>query len=140
MEPAAPGSDRISSVTRVKAVGIDIPSHPVADTFGPTRVELSRLSFHDSSKFRFGPGKLTQAMDAEENEGSRPDGLRQQVLPPLDVRLTADTYTLLLPQFEKAEADAPVALRLVAGAFPFDVRRLSVISMKGLPHASMGHP
>ncbi|MFI1686338.1 hypothetical protein ACH40F_16345 [Streptomyces sp. NPDC020794] len=49
MEPAAPGSDRISSVTRVKAVGIDVPSHPVADTFGPTPVELSRLSFHDSS-------------------------------------------------------------------------------------------
>ncbi|MER5534604.1 hypothetical protein [Streptomyces mirabilis] len=48
-------------------------------------------------------------MDAEENEGSQPDGLRQRVLPPLDVRLTADTYTSVLPQFEKAEADAPVA-------------------------------
>ncbi|MFD7002308.1 hypothetical protein ACFWA5_40190 [Streptomyces mirabilis] len=135
MDPAAPGSDRINSVTRVKAVGIDVPSHPVADTFGPTPVELSRLSFHDSSKFRFGPGKLTQAAVAEEHEGSRPDSLRQQVLPPLDVRLTADTYSSESPQLEKAEADAPVALRLVPSAFPFDVRRPSAISMKGLPHA-----
>ncbi|GAX53301.1 hypothetical protein [Streptomyces olivochromogenes] len=95
VEPAAPGSDRISSVTRVKAVGIDVPSgpvadtfggpvaatfgrpiadtfgRPVADTFGPTPVELSRLSFHDSSKFRFGPGKVNQAVDAEVHEGSR---------------------------------------------------------------------
>ncbi|MFD8216268.1 hypothetical protein ACFV2U_21595 [Streptomyces sp. NPDC059697] len=102
---------------------MDVPSHPVAGTFGPTPVELSRLSFHDSSKLRFGPGKLTQAMDAEEHEGSRPDGLRQQVLPLLDVRLTADTYTSVLPRFEKAEADAPVALRLVPSAFPFGVRR-----------------
>ncbi|MFG2368156.1 hypothetical protein ACGFY3_42110 [Streptomyces mirabilis] len=109
MEPAALGSDRISSVTRVKAVGINVlPSHPVADTFGPPPVELSRLSFHDSSKFRFGPAELTQAMDAEEHAGSQQDGLRQQVLPPLDARLTADTYTSVLPQFEKAEADAHV--------------------------------
>ncbi|MER5663714.1 hypothetical protein [Streptomyces mirabilis] len=135
VDRAAPGSDRISSVTRVKAVGIDVPSHPVADTFGPTPVGLSRLSFHDSSKFRFGPGKLTQAAVAEEHEGRRPDGLRQQVLPPLDVRLTADTYTSVSPQLEKAEADAPVALRLVPSAFPFDVRRPSAISMKDLPHA-----
>ncbi|MFF7599055.1 hypothetical protein [Streptomyces mirabilis] len=67
MEPAAPGSDRISSVTSAKAVGIDVPGHPAADTFGPTPVGLSRLPFHDSSKFRFGPGKLTRAMDAEEH-------------------------------------------------------------------------
>jgi hypothetical protein len=73
-------------------------------------------------------------MDPEEHEGSRPDGLRQRVLPPLDVRLTADAHTPVLPQFEKAGADASVALRLVPSAFPFDVRRPSVISTKGLPH------
>lgn len=67
MEPAAPGSDRISSVTSAKALGIDVPGHPAADTFGPTPVGLSRLSSHDPSKFRFGPGRLTQAMDAEEH-------------------------------------------------------------------------
>ncbi|MFD8004969.1 hypothetical protein [Streptomyces mirabilis] len=72
VDPAAPGSNRINSVTRVKGVGIDVPGHPVADTFGPTPVELPRLSFHDSSKFRVGPGKLTQAIDAEEHEGSQP--------------------------------------------------------------------
>lgn len=68
-------------MSRVKAVGIDVPGrpvadtfgHPAADTFGPTPVELPRLSCPDSSKFRFGSGKLTQAVDAEEREGSRPD-------------------------------------------------------------------
>lgn len=66
-------------MSRVKAVGIDVHSSPVADAFGhsvadifgPTPVELSRFPFRDSSKFRFGPGKVTQAMDAEEHEGCR---------------------------------------------------------------------
>ncbi|MFF3653929.1 hypothetical protein [Streptomyces olivochromogenes] len=81
------GSDRITGVSRVKAVGVDVPSGPVADAFGhaiadtfghsladafgPTPVELSRLSFRDSSKFRFGPRKVTQAVDAEEHDGCR---------------------------------------------------------------------
>jgi pimeloyl-ACP methyl ester carboxylesterase len=60
-ELAALGSDRISSVVLVNAVGIDVPGHPVADTFGLNPVELSRLSFHDPSKFRFDPAALSQA-------------------------------------------------------------------------------
>jgi len=60
-ELAALGSDRISSVTLVNAVGIDVPGHPIADTFSLTPVELSRLSFHDPSKFRFDPSTLTEA-------------------------------------------------------------------------------
>ena len=60
-ELAALGSDRISSVTLVNAVGIQVPGHPIADTFSLTPVELSRLSFHDPSKFRFDPSALTEA-------------------------------------------------------------------------------
>ncbi|KUL43273.1 alpha/beta fold hydrolase [Streptomyces antimycoticus] len=57
-------SDRISSVTLVNAVGIHVPGHPIADTFGLTPVELSRLSFHDPSKFRFDPSALSEARRA----------------------------------------------------------------------------
>lgn len=60
-ELAALGSDRISSVTLVNAVGIPVPGHPIADTFALTPVELSRLSFHDPSKFRFDPSLLSEA-------------------------------------------------------------------------------
>jgi pimeloyl-ACP methyl ester carboxylesterase len=63
-ELAALGSDRITSVTLVNAVGIAVPGHPVADTFSLTPVELSRLSFHDPSKFRFDPSALTDAQRA----------------------------------------------------------------------------
>ncbi|MCT9107504.1 alpha/beta fold hydrolase [Streptomyces mirabilis] len=63
-ELAALGSPRISSVTLVNAVGIPVPGHPIADTFSLTPVELSRLSFHDPSKFRFDPSKLTEAQRA----------------------------------------------------------------------------
>jgi pimeloyl-ACP methyl ester carboxylesterase len=63
-ELAAVGSDRISSVTLVNAVGIPVPGHPIADTFSLTPLELSRLSFHDPSKFRFDPSTLTDAQRA----------------------------------------------------------------------------
>ncbi|MDQ0774760.1 pimeloyl-ACP methyl ester carboxylesterase [Streptomyces aurantiacus] len=60
-ELAALGSDRITSVTLVNAVGIPVTGHPIADTFSLTPVALSRLSFHDPSKFRFDPSTLTEA-------------------------------------------------------------------------------
>ncbi|WP_328918159.1 alpha/beta hydrolase [Streptomyces jietaisiensis] len=63
-ELAALGGDRISSVTLVNAVGMAVPGHPVADTFSLTPVELSRLSFHDPSKFRFDPAALTEEQRA----------------------------------------------------------------------------
>ncbi|MEU5537926.1 alpha/beta hydrolase [Streptomyces sp. NPDC020362] len=63
-ELAALGSDRISSVTLVNAVGISVSGHPIADTFGLTPVELSRLSYYDPSKFRFDPAKLSEAQRA----------------------------------------------------------------------------
>ncbi|MEU6769691.1 alpha/beta hydrolase [Streptomyces sp. NPDC046759] len=63
-ELAALGSDRISSVVLVNAVGIRVPGHPIADTFSLTPVELSRLSFHDPSKFHFDPSTFTEAQRA----------------------------------------------------------------------------
>ncbi|MFI9810013.1 alpha/beta fold hydrolase [Streptomyces sp. NPDC052301] len=63
-ELAALGSDRISGVVLVNAVGIQVPGHPIADTLSLTPVELSRLSFHDPSKFRFDPSTLTDEQRA----------------------------------------------------------------------------
>jgi len=63
-ELAVVGSERISSVTLVNAVGIRVPGHPIADTFSLTPAELSRLSFHDPSKFRFDPSALSEEQRA----------------------------------------------------------------------------
>jgi pimeloyl-ACP methyl ester carboxylesterase len=63
-ELAALGSDRISGVVLVNAVGLSVPGHPIADTSSLTPVELSRLSFHDPSKFRFDPSTLSEAQRA----------------------------------------------------------------------------
>ncbi|GAA2143418.1 hypothetical protein GCM10009760_29770 [Kitasatospora kazusensis] len=63
-ELALLGSDRISGVVLVNAVGIVVPGHPVADVFALSPQELSRLSFHDPAKFRIDPGALTEAQRA----------------------------------------------------------------------------
>lgn len=63
-ELAALGSDRISSVTLLNAVGIHVPGRPIAETSGLTPAELARLSFHDPSKFRFDPTAATEARRA----------------------------------------------------------------------------
>lgn len=63
-EIAALGSDRVTGVVFINAVGIEVPGHPVADTFPLTPVELSRLSFHDPAKFRFDPNSLSDEQRA----------------------------------------------------------------------------
>lgn len=63
-EIAALGSDRITSVTLVNAVGIEVPGHPVADTFPLTPAELAQLSFHDPSAFRLDPAALSDEQRA----------------------------------------------------------------------------
>ncbi|MGW4566001.1 alpha/beta fold hydrolase [Streptomyces sp. NPDC004561] len=63
-ELAVLGGDRISGVLLVNAAGIDVPGHPIADVFALTPVELSRLSFHDPSKFRLDPSTLTEEQRA----------------------------------------------------------------------------
>jgi pimeloyl-ACP methyl ester carboxylesterase len=63
-ELALLGSARVRGVLLVNAVGIELPGHPVADTFPLTPVELARLSFHDPSKFHFDPSALTDEQRA----------------------------------------------------------------------------
>ncbi|WP_328497991.1 alpha/beta hydrolase [Streptomyces sp. NBC_00414] len=59
-ELAILGSERVSSVTLVNAVGVRVPGHPIADTFSLAPPELARLSFHDLSKFRFDASALSE--------------------------------------------------------------------------------
>jgi pimeloyl-ACP methyl ester carboxylesterase len=63
-ELAALGGDRISGLALVNSVGIEVPGHPIADTFSLTPDELSRLAFHDPSKFRLDPAALTEPQRA----------------------------------------------------------------------------
>ncbi|MFF4346231.1 alpha/beta fold hydrolase [Streptomyces sp. NPDC001530] len=63
-EVALLGSDRISSVVLVNAAGIEVPGHPIADTFSMTPAELSRLAFHDPAKFAVDPTTLPDAARA----------------------------------------------------------------------------
>ncbi|MTD57950.1 alpha/beta fold hydrolase [Amycolatopsis pithecellobii] len=63
-ELAVLGSDRITSVTLVNAVGIAVPGHPIADAASLTPPELAKLSFYDPSKFKFDPNALTEEQRA----------------------------------------------------------------------------
>ncbi|MFI9644853.1 alpha/beta fold hydrolase [Streptomyces sp. NPDC052040] len=63
-EMALLGSDRISGVVLVNAVGVDVPGHPVADPFTLTPAELSVLSFHDVEKFRIDPSTFSDEQRA----------------------------------------------------------------------------
>ncbi|MEU7424596.1 alpha/beta hydrolase [Streptomyces sp. NPDC040750] len=60
-EMALLGSDRIAGVVLVNAVGIQVPGHPVAETFSLTPAELSRLAFHDPARFAVDPATLPEA-------------------------------------------------------------------------------
>lgn len=60
-ELALRGSDRISGLVAVDAVGIVVDGHRVADIFPLGPDELARLSFHDPAAFALDPAAMTQA-------------------------------------------------------------------------------
>ncbi|WP_371495085.1 alpha/beta hydrolase [Kitasatospora sp. NBC_00374] len=57
-------SPRVSATVLVNAVGIAVADAPVTDVSGLSPVELSRLSYHDPSLFRFDPAALTEPQRA----------------------------------------------------------------------------
>jgi pimeloyl-ACP methyl ester carboxylesterase len=59
-ELALRGSDRLSGIVLVDAVGIEVEGHPVADVFPLSMDELSRLSYHDPARFRIDPDTLSE--------------------------------------------------------------------------------
>ncbi|PRY32700.1 alpha/beta fold hydrolase [Umezawaea tangerina] len=63
-EMALLGSDRISGIVLVDAVGIEVEGHPVVDIFPLTLDELSKLSYHDPAKFGIDPSTFTDAQKA----------------------------------------------------------------------------
>jgi pimeloyl-ACP methyl ester carboxylesterase len=54
----------VSSLVLVDAVGLEVPGHPVTDVRPLTLDELTRLSFHDPSKFRIDPSRLSEEQRA----------------------------------------------------------------------------
>ncbi|OLZ74748.1 alpha/beta hydrolase [Streptomyces sp. IMTB 2501] len=63
-EMALLGSDRISGVALVNAVGIRVPGHQLADVSSLTPAELSALAYHDPAKFAIDPSTLPEAARA----------------------------------------------------------------------------
>ncbi|WP_369394247.1 alpha/beta fold hydrolase [Streptomyces sp. CG1] len=63
-ELALLGSDRISGVVLVNAVGIQVPGHPPTDVSLLTPAELSALAYHDPAKFAVDPSTLPEAARA----------------------------------------------------------------------------
>lgn len=63
-EMALLGSQRISGIVLLDAVGIQVEGHPVADVSGLSVPEIQALSFHDPSPFRVDPGTIPEAQRA----------------------------------------------------------------------------
>ena len=63
-EMALLDSPRISSITLLDAVGIQVEGHPVADVSGLSVPEIQALSFHDPMPFQVDPTTLPDAQKA----------------------------------------------------------------------------
>ncbi|MEV8505296.1 alpha/beta hydrolase [Actinoplanes sp. NPDC051475] len=55
---------RISSITLVDAVGIEVPGHPVVDFFALTFPEIAERSYYEPGKFLIDPGAMTPQQQA----------------------------------------------------------------------------
>lgn len=60
-EMGAAGSDRVTGVVLVNAVGLESPNHRVVDVFPLAPAELAALSFHDPAGFTPDPAAMTGA-------------------------------------------------------------------------------
>ncbi len=63
-EMAILGSDRVSGVVLVDAVGIEVPGHPIADFFSLTMAQVAQLSYHDPDTYGVDVSKLPPAAQA----------------------------------------------------------------------------
>jgi len=63
-EMAVTGSPRITAVTLVDAVGINVPGHPIADFFSLTLPQVAELSYHDPDRFRIDPATMSPEQQA----------------------------------------------------------------------------
>ncbi|GAB3673048.1 alpha/beta hydrolase [Angustibacter aerolatus] len=120
-EVALLGSERVTGVVLVDAVGADLPGHPVADFFSLTPAGLAQRSYHDPDRYGVDPAVLPPEVRAA-MAANRPaiaayggDGM---VDPTLLDRLTAvRTPTLVVWGEADRIADAEVG-RAMAAAVP----------------------
>jgi pimeloyl-ACP methyl ester carboxylesterase len=50
---------RLRGLVIIDAAGLEVPGHPIADVFSMPLDEISRLSYHDPTRFRLDPSKFT---------------------------------------------------------------------------------
>jgi pimeloyl-ACP methyl ester carboxylesterase len=63
-EMAVTGSARVTAVTLVDAVGIEVPGHPLADFFSLTLDQVAELAYHDPARFRIDPSAMSAEQQA----------------------------------------------------------------------------
>jgi pimeloyl-ACP methyl ester carboxylesterase len=63
-EMAVAGSDRITGVVLVDAVGIEVPGHPVVDFFSLTSDQVAELAYHDPAPFQIDLSTMSAAQQA----------------------------------------------------------------------------
>jgi pimeloyl-ACP methyl ester carboxylesterase len=119
-EMALRGSDRISRLVLVNAVGVEVPGEPVTDIAPLSPAELSKLSFHDPVKFAIDPAALTDQQRA--NAGANRATLlvygNPMTDPKLLDRLAAVTVPSLVLWGESDQVVTPAYGRAFAAAIP----------------------
>ncbi|MFI5952552.1 alpha/beta fold hydrolase [Cryptosporangium sp. NPDC051539] len=111
-------SPRVDRLVLVDAVGLEVPGHPVAGTFGLTLPELADLSYHDPDRFRIDPSVLPPAARAA-MAGNRAaltlyapsmvDATLRDRLPAIGVPtlvVWGDADRIVSPEYGRAYADA----------------------------------
>ena len=126
-EMAILGSERVSSVILVDAVGIDVPEHPVVDFFSLTMDDVARLSYHDPDTFGIDPTKLppaAQAAMATNRVALAVYGGAGMTDPGLNARLSAITVPTLVLRGASDRIVDPDFGRAFASAIPAATFRL----------------
>lgn len=121
-EMALTGTNRISAMVIVDAVGIEVPGHPVADFFSLTMAEVAELSYHDPDTYRIDVDALPPAarttMAGNRAALAAYAGQQSMVDPTLAGRLAAATVPTLVLWGEADRIADPDYGRAYAAAIP----------------------
>ncbi len=112
---------RIRGLVLVNAVGIDVPSEPIADVASLTPLQLSALSMHDPVKFAIDPTKLApeQLAAMQSNRAAMAVyGKAGMTDPTLAPRLVSVEVPVLVVWGESDRVSTPAYGRAFAAAFP----------------------
>jgi pimeloyl-ACP methyl ester carboxylesterase len=119
-ELAVLGSDRITSLVVVDAVGIEVPGHPVVDFFGLTFAQIAEASWYDPTGRVIDPAAMPEAARATMagNRAALAAYAPSMVDPTLRDRLGAVTLPTLVVWGDSDGIADPDYGRAFAGAIP----------------------